>query len=605
MDKSNLDKKATQSTWKDVVNTHIQNIQPHLDPVIRDPIKFLTNENDITACKLVIQPLESIELENIIEKYYPEILEQFRKDITPIVTNTKKTNKIKKTKKIKKKTKKEIIIEKNIKINLSKNKYNFYLVKKLYLFNTNKSVCELINICIELDKFKLTNTLYAFLDTYNCSSDLDDILNQFHIWIKEESTINFKLTKCQQSIIKFVLKYCESPDKSYKSILEMSNTGSGKTVGLILAIGILWKKKLYNECISQSFITHNQRKHSVKFPTKIIIAILPASVITFVQSALTSMKVPWAYVTSTSTAILDEFNPNAVMNYNNVSRKVFQHFCSAGSTAPCVYLTTETPTAEYSIFNCIKEAYKTVFSNITKYTDSDKINLDNYISYNPVTNKLSIGKSGSLYCPYDPNTFSVIIGDDMETIECFTKLDNIFDKNTLKIITTATPGGLSKTINNSSIQNRLPPDTYIPIPQDEIRNSGGIELKGMTSNINVFYIGYIYLFKNLDKTDKHLNYKLITVFEYFINGLFERKYILSFIKLLCEQLSPTLKQRILHRTMFFDTTFKLDLNIDIIIKHIMTRFCCEIKNNNIEFIDILLNFNNTNNTLWDTKSLNK
>lgn len=596
MDISTLDKKATQSVWREVSNTHIDDIKGHLVPVINYPNKYLSDENNIKLNEYIIQYIESIELEYVIEKYYSEILPIFRSDIKQY---SYKKNK----KKTQQKSKKEIIIEKNIKKKLSDNRYNFYIAKKLYLFNTNKSVCELINICIELNKFKLINTVHALLDNYKCSNDLDNILQNFHIWIKKESTLNFKLTKCQKSIIKFVLEYCESPDTSYKSILEMSNTGSGKTVGLILAMGILWKKKLYNECVSHSFITRNSRKHSVKLPTKIIIAILPASVITFVQSALTSMNVPWAYVTPTSTAILDEFNPISVINYRNESRREFGHFCSAGSTAPCIYLTTESPTPEYSIFNCIKAAYKTVFSNIKKYTDSDKINLDNYISYNPVTNTLSLGKFGSLHCPYDPNTFSVIIGDDMETIQCFTQLQHIFNDNMLKIITTATPGGLSKTINNRSIKNRLPPNTYIPNPQDEIRNSGGIELKGMTSNINVFYIGYIYLFKNLNRKDKYLNYKLKTVFEYFIYGLFERKYIISFIKLLCENLHPKLKQRILHRTMFFDTTHKLDLNIDIIIKHIMNRFCFEIKNNNSEFIQILLNFNSTKNTLWNTKYL--
>ena len=44
---------------------------------------------------------------------------------------------------------------------------------------------------------------------------------------KKKSVTNFKLTKCQQSLIKFVLDYCNNQHKS-NTMLEMSNTGAGK-----------------------------------------------------------------------------------------------------------------------------------------------------------------------------------------------------------------------------------------------------------------------------------------------------------------------------------------------------------------------------------------
>ena len=604
MDQSKLDKSATSATWKDVSNTHIDKIKSYLDLVVKKPENYLDNLKEVSE-KYYIRDIYVEELKYIINTYYNKALPEFESDINILFPKSKKNGKSKQNKK-KKGLSKEDIILKNQQKQFKLNKFTFELSNKLFAFRDKlDNVCDLITICKDLYSYKLVNLGKYFLKNYGGSrnNDLDTILSNLHLWRKSYTSENFELTKCQKSIVQFILEYSKEPFKS-KSLLEMSNTGSGKTVGLIIAMGILWKKILYNNCVSHAFITRNSRKHSVRFPTKIIIAILPSSVLSFVQAALTAMKIPWAYVTSTSTAILDEFNPDAVINYSNVSRKVFQHFCEAGSTAPAIYLTTETPTPENSIFNCIKAAYKTVFSLIKKHIPSYDLNLEQYISYDSTNNCLQKGKIGSQYCFYNPDSICTLIGDDMETIESFNTMKTILNPNLLSIITTATPSGLSKTLSMKTIHDRLPANTIIPPPQDEVRNTGGIKLIGSTGNINILNLAYIKLFKIYKTDDIHLKYKWRIVFESFINGIFERKYIIPLLYNICSQLKDSTKKTILNRKYFFEKN--LELKIDSIACHIMRQFCKILnKNKSTELIDIISNIKNTKNQLFDTTNLQK
>lgn len=598
MAQEKLDQNATNTAWKDVSSTHIDKIKPYLNIVMNTPDKFLIDtSNDTVSSKhalVCLTDIEKQELEFILKTHYSDTIDSFNDDIRTKSMKTK--SKEKKSNKKKQGLTKDDIIKKNLAKQFKSNKFSFYICNKLLQYKKNKdSVCDLINICKDLYKFNLINTAKYFLKKYstNKDNDLDQILMNLHLWKKQQSDTKFELTKCQKSIIRFILNYCKTPLKS-STLLEMSNTGSGKTVGIIMAIGILWKNILYNHCVSHSFVTRRTRTHSVKFPTKIIIAILPASVLSFVQAALTSMKVPWAHVTPTSTAILDEFNPNAAINYGNVSKKVFTHFCEGGSTAPAVYITTETPTIENSIFNCVKAAYKIVFSNILKYVESHNLNLNEYISYDASSNKLIKGKHGTQYCLYDQSSISTFIGDDMETIHNFKEIKETLSPNILGLLTTATPGGLTRKLMKKSFKETLPEDTFIPPPQDEVRNTGGINLLGKKGTINVLQIAYIHLFKTLDKDDKHLSYKWKMVFESFINGIFERKYIIPHLYSICSQLSSKYKKKLLTRKTFFED--KLELNIDSIACHILHKMSNMIHKS--ELIDILMKSTDNNNNLY-------
>lgn len=601
MDQQKLDQNATNSVWKDVSSTHIDKIKSHLSLVVKTPEQFLlTNHKQDDIYNL--NNIEIQELEYIINTHFTDMQKSFKNDLKVLSVSQK--SKIKKQSKKKAGLTKDEIIKKNLIRQFKLNKFTFYICNSLLKYKKNiNSVCDLINICKDLYKYKLINTANNFLNKYciNKDQDLDQILQNLHIWKKQQTYNHFELTKCQKSIVEFILNYCKTPFQS-KTLLEMSNTGSGKTVGLIIAIGILWKKILYNECVSHSFITRRTRTHSVKFPTKIIIAILPSSVLSFVQAALTSMKVPWAHIMPNSTAILDEFNPNAAINYTNMSKKVFTHFCEGGSTAPAVYITTETPTIENAIFNCLKAAYKTVFANISKYTTSTKINMTNYISYDASSNTLLNGKHGTQYCLFDPSTICAFIGDDMETINNFNSIKQILSPNLLGLITTATPGGLTKTLSSKSFKDKLPLNTYIPPPQDEVRNTGGVQLVGSSGNINILLLAYNYLFKSIDKDDEHFNYKWKMVFESFIHGIFERKYIVPYLYSICSSLSSKTKKKIINRTMFFEN--KLELNIDSIICHILKKLSHIITTKyNKELIDILLEMPNCKNSLYTLQEL--
>ena len=601
MDQSKLDQSATNAAWKDVSSTHIDKIQPYLNSIVNDPSKFMTTVN---KSKIIynLKNTEVEELKYIINLHFSNINDSLEKDL--IKLKFIKKNKSKK-KNIKKKglTKEEIILKNQLK-QFKLNKFVFDISNNLISFNQNNTnVCDLIMLCKKLNKYKLINTANTLLEHYggNHTNDLDQILSNLHLWKQQQSNDNFELTKCQKSIVQFILQYCKSPEIS-KTLLEMSNTGSGKTVGLIIAIGILWKHLLYHQCVSHSFITRNSRRHSVKFPTKIIIAILPSSVLSFVQAALTGLKVPWAYVTSTSTAILDEFNPDAVMNYANVSRRVFTHFCEGGSTAPAVYLTTETPTPKNAIFNCIKAAYKTVFSVIKKYSMPTNLEFENYLSYNCTNDSLFNRKEGSQYCQYDPNSICAIIGDDMETVESFNEINDILSANILRIITTATPTGLSQTLSTKTIHERLPNNTIIPDPQDEVRNSGGIKLIGAHDNINILHLAYIQLFKHYDKDDIYSKYKWRIIFESFIHGIFERKYIIPLLYSICSKFKPESKNYIMNRFLFFQT--KLELTIDSIACHIMRQFCNILQTDNAaELITIITDIPYHNNNLFEIDNL--
>ena len=602
MAQEKLDQNATNTAWKDVSSTHIDKIKPYLNIVMNTPEKFLIDSHNDQSSTIVsnsITDIETQELEYIIKTYFSGTYKSFTEDLKLI--STKDKSKKKKHSKKKQGLTKDDIIKKNLDRQFKLNKFSFYICNKLLQYNTNQdSVCDLINICKDLYKYKLINTANYLLKKYcpNKENDLDQILQNLHLWKKQQSDTKFELTKCQKSIIKFILHYCKNPFKS-STLLEMSNTGSGKTVGLIMAIGLLWKNILYNHCVSHSFITRRTRTHSVKFPTKIIIAILPSSVLSFVQAALTSMKVPWAHVTPTSTAILDEFNPNAAINYGNVSRKVFTHFCEGGSTAPVVYITTETPTIENSIFNCVKAAYKIVFSNILKYIPSHNLNMTEYISYDSSNNKLVKGKHGTQYCLFDPSTISTFIGDDMETIHNFKTIKETLSPNMLGLITTATPGGLTRALLSGSFKDKLPANTVIPPPQDEVRNTGGVQLLGKHGPINVLQHAYLHLFKSIHKDDPHFNYKWKLVFESFIHGIFERKYIVPHLYLICSQLSHKYKKKLLNRKTFFEDN--LELNIDSITCHILQQMSNMVKKT--ELIEIIMKIPITNNPLYTMSEL--
>jgi hypothetical protein len=599
-DYNKQDELATKSVWRDVKCTHIDNIKRFLKDVVLKPELFLDNSQlDKSKAQVNNHQLKSTEiyeLEYIIKTYYSDALTNFNKDIKKISPKQLDSSKKTKVNKKKKGLTANDIIQKNLQKQFSLNKFIFCLSKQIIKFN-KKSVCDLIYLCNELNKYKLCNTLKYFLDNFCESdvSDIDEILSNLHLWKQQNNNTNFELTKCQKSILSFIINYCKDSVNSPKTILEMSNTGSGKTVGLIIAMGVIWNKILYQNCVSHSFTTTGTRKHVVRFPTKIIIAILPSSVMTFVQTALTSMKVPWAFVTSSATAILEEFNPNFVINYSKTNRKAFQHFSDGGDNAPAIYLTTESPTPNHAIFNCMKSAYKTVFKHIEKNINPD-FTQNNYLSYDINSDSLLLGKTGNVYCPFNIDSLSVLIGDDMEKIDTLSSI-NIFPESTLKIITTATPGGLSKTDYSKP---SLPINTYIPSPQDEVRNTGGISLIGSNDYINSIEIAFNHIF-NPSNTSP-INYKYSMVFQSFINGIFERKYIIPQLYLICSKLPIELKNKIVNRYMFFDN--KLSLNINSISIHIMKQFINILSSDqNTILVEILNNFPKNNNNLYNLSDL--
>ena len=596
-------KQAANILYQSVKCTHIDNIKQPIQDVVKNPTKFIkTTDSHVNKnIPLILNTTDIHELEYIIKIYFPKCSSSLKKDLDHLNTSQKIVQK--KNKKVNKKkqglTGDEIKLQ-NLQKQFKQNKFIFYVSKLLLEFNKkSESVCDLIHLCHELNKYNLKNIISDLLKTFCISdkSDIDDILSNLHRWKQQHQNKNFELTKCQQSILTFILNYCNSPHTSASTLLEMSNTGSGKTVGLIIAMGVLWKKLLYQQCVSHSFTTRGNRTHSVKFPTKIIIAILPSSVIQFTNTLCNCMHIPFGYVkNSTSTVILDEYNPNAVMNYSNMSRKVFTHFCEAGSTAPAIYITTEANSPNLAIFNCVKSAYNTVFKHINKYIDPNFIKSDQYLSYDIHTDSLSLGKTGGMYCPFNPDTIACIIGDDMETINCLSTID-IVPTNVLKIITTATPTGLSK---KESKPVQLPKNTYIPSPQDEVRNTGGVNLIGSSNHINVVNIGMDVLFS--ESNTSPLDYKYRILFDSFIHGILERKYIIPQLISICSYLPSDIKNNILNRHTFFSQI--IQLNIDSIAIHIMKQFTSILASDQCPIlIDILENFPKHDNNLFQLDNL--
>ena len=588
-----LNNKATTATWNEIKNTHIDDIKRYLQFVVDDPQSYLKN-NDLIEEEQSLSKIDSFELQLIVEKYYKKYLDIINLDLQNVFDLSKKNNKKKKG------ISKDQIIIKNIKKKVNENKFAHKLVTNLYNFHLNKdrNVCDLINICQELYKYNLKTFANELLATY-CQSkeicDLDNILNNLEIWKKKHVITNFELTHCQKSIIQYLLNYFENKTIS-NSMLEMSNTGSGKTVGIIIALALIWKYKLYNSCISYTYNTYRTRRHSVKFPTQMVIAVLPCSVISFVQSALTSLNVPWCYVTPTSTAIIYEFDPTLVINYSEKNRNKLKHFTGL---APAIYLTTETPSLNESILSCIKAYYKNVYSHIEK---QQKQNIIKFISYNNKSNKLEYGKTGLVYSKYKSNWIYSLIGDDMEMITPFTHTRNILSDNILTIVTTATPTGLSKTLEGSELI--LPNNIDIPLPQDEVRNCGGVLLTGENGDINILMIAYLNLFKQFDINDEHITYKWSMVLYSFMNGIFERKYLIPFLNIICSKLSSKIKDKILNRKMFFDGTVLL--NIDSICCYIIKILCKILRSKHSKYILKILNklvFNENN--LFTMETLKK
>lgn len=572
-----LNSKAVNITWNEIKNTHIDNIKQYLHLVIEKP-EFYLQSNSIISKKNTLSTNEFLEIELLINKYFSDYLAEIKLDLTKNRKNQEK----KKNKKKKGLSKEEIIIR-NIKKKVCENKFSHKLSNLLYNFYLceNKNLCDLIKLCQELYKFNLINLANKLLKSF-CKldniSDLDEILYNLDIWKKENNNSDFQLTHCQKSIISFLLNVFKK-NKNYNSILEMSNTGSGKTVGIILAIALIWKNILYNKCISYIYTTHGTRKHSVKFPTQMVIAVLPSSVISFVQSALTSLNIPWSYVTPLTNATIYEFDPTLVINYSHNNRNKIKHF---KGFAPAIYLTTETPSLNESILLCIKSYYKNVYSHIEKQTGK---NLNKYISYDNNSNKLNYGKKGLQYSKFHKDWVYSLIGDDIELITPFTQTRNLISDEILTIITTATPTGLSKKIKDNNLV--LPKNIYIPSPQDEVRNCSGVCLIGEKDNINILMIAYLKLFKLFDKNDKYIAYKWYMVLYSYMYGIFERKYIIPYLEIICNKLNTKVKNKILNREMFFDGT--LELNIDSICCHIIKKLCLILRSEKSKYIVKILN----------------
>lgn len=606
-----LNQKATDAAWKEIDNNHTKEIQSYLIQIQNNPEQFLLES--INATKLSTNKHELVD--NDIEelsyiwktiKIYKGVYEEFQKDINLRTKKQDKNKNKKQDKKQKPLSSKEQIIKKNLEKRFKQGKYTHPISNALIKVSTNPNLCEIIYICKQLEQCNLVHTFNKLLKLVNIDNDIDYILNNLDAWKKKKSVTNFKLTKCQQSLIKFVLDYCNNQHKS-NTMLEMSNTGAGKTVGLILSMGILWRKIIYNSCVSHTFTIQDGKRlrtHSVRFPTKVIIAVLPSAVISFVQTALTSMKVPWAFVSPTSVVVIDENNPSCVINYSPMYKKVFQHFKEGGSCAPAIFLTTEKPNTSNSIFNCLKAVKDKVFDNIIKYVSNHPIKLDSDISYIHSEQKIEQSKVGNSYTKYDPNSIIALIGDDLESISVFNQFKPLFNPNILNLITTATPGGLSKTNSENEFTNSLPSNTNIPFPQDDVRNCGGVSLIGTNGYINILRLSYNNLFKSDSDQNNPHNWSI--VFDYYRNGLFERKYIIPHLYRLCSQLSTKLKHQILNRYMFFDNNIEMD--IDCITRHILLSFSNILKSDDKdELLSILLdnNSNDDNSLFTDNEIITK